>query len=112
MTAAVASPPRSLVCSWSQHCVHTRAPTRPRSTHRFAEYLDVVQTRDGSVWKGLGIEQTPNVAYEIATADGSVHVIKAADVVKITKQRNKHITWPRRARARARRARDGAGCAR
>jgi hypothetical protein len=57
---------------------------------RSAEYLDVVQTADGSVWKGIVIEQTPNVVYKIATADGSVHVIKAADVVKMTKQRNKH----------------------
>ena len=35
------------------------------------------------------IEQTPGVEYKIATADGSVHVIKASDVVKMTKQRNK-----------------------
>jgi hypothetical protein len=56
---------------------------------RSAEYLDVVQTADGSVWKGIVIEQKPNVSYKIATADGSVHVIKAADVVKVTKQRNK-----------------------
>jgi hypothetical protein len=34
------------------------------------------------------IEQTPNVEYKIATADGSVHIIKAANVVKLTKQRN------------------------
>jgi len=55
-----------------------------------AEYLDVVQTADGSVWKGVVIEQTPNVSYKIATADGSVHVIEASDVVRVTKQRNKH----------------------
>ncbi|MGE3547852.1 MAG: hypothetical protein AB7L28_28260, partial [Kofleriaceae bacterium] len=33
-------------------------------------------------------EQTPNVQYKIATADGSLHVIKAGDVVRLTKQRN------------------------
>src|SRR5262245_21332527 len=64
---------------------------------RSAAYLDVVQTADGSVWKGIVIEQTPNVVYKIATADGSVHVIKAADVVKLTKQRNKHYHAARRA---------------
>src|SRR5262245_52700914 len=53
-----------------------------------ADFLDVVETADGSVWKGIVIEQTPNVQYKIATADGSVHVIKAADVVRLTKQRN------------------------
>ena len=52
------------------------------------EYIDVVETSDGSVWKGVVIEQTPNVRYKIATADGSLHVIQAADVVKLTKQKN------------------------
>jgi hypothetical protein len=53
------------------------------------EYLDVVETTDGSIWKGVLVEQTPNVQYKIATADGSLHVIKAADIAKLTKQRNK-----------------------
>jgi len=51
--------------------------------------LDVIETVDGSIWKGVVVEQTPNVQYKIATADGSLHVIKAADVVKLTKQRNR-----------------------
>ena len=56
---------------------------------RAFEYLDVIETTDGSVWKGVVIEQTPNVSYKIATADGSLHVVKAADVAKMSKQRNK-----------------------
>ncbi|MGE5186495.1 MAG: hypothetical protein ACM31C_30775 [Acidobacteriota bacterium] len=56
---------------------------------RSFEYLDVVETTDGSVWKGVLVEQTPNVSYKIATEDGSLHVIKAADVAKLTKQKNK-----------------------
>jgi opacity protein-like surface antigen len=56
------------------------------------EYLDVVETQDGSVWKGVVVEQTPNVQYKIATADGSLHVIQAADVVKLTKQKNPAYT--------------------
>lgn len=52
------------------------------------EYLDVLETSDGSIWKGVVVEQTPNVAYKIATADGSLHVVKAEDIVKLTKQRN------------------------
>lgn len=55
---------------------------------RSFEYLDVVETADGSVWKGVVVEQTPNVQYKIAIAGGSVHVIKAVDVVKMSKQRN------------------------
>ncbi len=54
---------------------------------RGAEYLDVVETADGSIWKGVIVEQTPNVQYKIATADGSLHVLKAADVTKVTRQR-------------------------
>ncbi|MGE3458907.1 MAG: hypothetical protein AB7O24_27570 [Kofleriaceae bacterium] len=55
------------------------------------EYIDVVETVDGSVWKGAVIEHTPNVQYKITTADGSLHVIKAADVVRLTKQRNQNV---------------------
>ncbi len=56
---------------------------------RAFEYLDVVETTDGSIWKGVLVEQTPNVQYKIATADGSLHVIKAADIAKMSKQKNK-----------------------
>ena len=56
---------------------------------RSFEYVDVVETADGSIWKGVVVEQTPNVQYKIVTSDGSVHVIKAADVVKMTKQKNR-----------------------
>jgi len=55
---------------------------------RSFEYLDVIETSDGSVWKGVVVEQTPNVQYKIAIAGGSVHVVKASDVVKMSKQRN------------------------
>ena len=52
------------------------------------EYLDVLETTDGSVWKGVVIEQVPNVSFKIATSDGSVHVLKTSDVTRLTKQRN------------------------
>ena len=52
------------------------------------EYIDVVETSDGSIWKGVITEQQPNVRYKIATADGSLHVIQAGDVVKVTKAKN------------------------
>src|SRR5467141_1155872 len=56
---------------------------------RSFEYVDVIETNDGSVWKGVIVEQQPNVHYKIASSDGSLHVIKAADVVKMSKQRNR-----------------------
>lgn len=52
------------------------------------EYIDVVETSDGSIWKGVVVEQQPNVRYKIATADGSLHVIAAGDVVKLSKTKN------------------------
>ena len=52
------------------------------------EMVDVVETVEGSIWKGVITEQAPNVFYKIETADGSVHVLKAYDVVRVTKQRN------------------------
>src|SRR4051812_20807854 len=61
---------------------------------RSFEYVDVIETTDGSVWKGIVVEQTPNVQYKLATSDGSLHVIKSADVVKLTKQRNRDYQAP------------------
>ncbi|MGE0549032.1 MAG: hypothetical protein AB7O24_27565 [Kofleriaceae bacterium] len=52
------------------------------------EYIDVIETADGSIWKGVITEQTPSVGYKIATADGSLRVLKASEVVRVTKQRN------------------------
>lgn len=59
------------------------------------EYLDVIETNDGSVWKGVIVEQTPSVSYRIAIAGGSVHVIKAEDVLKMSKQRNRDYRMAR-----------------
>ncbi|HTR55059.1 MAG TPA: hypothetical protein VMJ10_30445 [Kofleriaceae bacterium] len=61
----------------------------PELDVRSFEYVDVIETSDGSVWKGVIVEQTPNVQYKLASSDGSVHVLKAADVVRISKQRNR-----------------------
>ncbi len=53
------------------------------------EYVDVVETTDGSILKGVIVEQQPGVIYKVATADGSLHVIKAPEVVRLAKERNK-----------------------
>lgn len=53
------------------------------------EYIDVIETADGSVLRGVVVEQEPGVKYKLATADGSQHVVQAAQVVRLTKAKNK-----------------------
>lgn len=84
---------------------HVRAEGDEIDVRSF-EHLDVIETTDGSVWKGVVIEQTPNVSYKIAIAGGSIHVIPATDVQRISKQRNRDFTRPR-ASAMRDGARDG-----
>ena len=66
---------------------HVRAEGDEIDVRSF-EFLDVIETTDGSVWKGVVIEQTPNVSYRIAIAGGSIHVIPAGDVQRLSKRRN------------------------
>ncbi len=47
---------------------------------------DVVYLNDGSVIRGLIIEQVPGVSVTIKTRDGSIFVYKMADVMKMTKE--------------------------
>jgi len=68
----------------------TEAPVTPDDIDVAAfEYVDVIEKTDGSVLRGVVIEQEPGVKYKLATADGSLHVIAAADLVKMSKARNK-----------------------
>jgi len=53
-----------------------------------AELLDVVATTDGSIWKGVIVEQTPGVSYKILLSGGTLRVLKAEEVVSIKKERN------------------------
>jgi hypothetical protein len=52
------------------------------------EFVDVIFTSDGSVWRGLIVEQVPGQTYKIALAGGSVKVVAAAEVTRIAKERN------------------------
>jgi len=76
------------VCSLAAVGSRARADNTELDVRSF-EYLDVVETTDGSVWKGVIVEQTPNVQYKLASADGSLHVLKAGDVARISKQKNR-----------------------
>jgi hypothetical protein len=53
------------------------------------QYVDVVYIKNGSVIKGMIIEQTPNVSLKIQTRDGSIFVYKMDEVEKITKELSK-----------------------
>lgn len=82
---------------------HVRAEGDEIDVRAF-EFIDVIETADGNVWKGVVIEQTPNVSYRIAIAGGSIHVIPAADVQRMSKRRNLEF---RSARAAGAVMRDG-----
>jgi len=56
----------------------------PRSPAQ--EWQDVVYLKNGSVIRGMVIEQVPNVSLKIRTADGSVFVYAMDQVEKITKE--------------------------
>lgn len=59
-----------------------------------SEFLDVVSTKDGSVWKGVLVEQTPGVEYKLVLAGGSLRVLRAEEVLSIRKERNPKFSAP------------------
>ncbi len=54
---------------------------------RAAEYEDVIYLNDGSVIRGTIVERVPGETYKIEIAGGSVLVVDADEVEKITKER-------------------------
>lgn len=50
------------------------------------EYVDVLYLKNGSIIRGLVMEQIPNESIKIQTADGSLFVYKMDEVLKITKE--------------------------
>ena len=49
-------------------------------------YTEVVYLKNGSIIKGVIIEQVPNVSLKIKTGDGSLIICQMSDVTKITKK--------------------------
>lgn len=47
---------------------------------------DVIYLKDGSIYKGVIIEQVPNVSYKIQSRDGNVFAVQIADIEKIAKE--------------------------
>ena len=59
-----------------------------------AEYIDVVHLKDGSIIKGVIIEQIPGKSIKIETKGGSVFVYRFTDVVKISKEKDAAAAKP------------------
>ncbi|MBK9071850.1 MAG: hypothetical protein IPL79_12735 [Myxococcales bacterium] len=55
---------------------------------------DVLEIADGSIYKGVIVEQTPGATYKLAMLDGSVRVFAADQIVKISKEANPKWTAP------------------
>lgn len=47
---------------------------------------DVIYLKDGSIYRGIIIEQVPNVSMKIQTLGGNVFAVQIADVTKIAKE--------------------------
>ena len=50
------------------------------------QYQDVVYLKDGSIIRGVIIEQIPNESLKIQTQGGSIFVFKMSEVIKIVKE--------------------------
>jgi len=48
---------------------------------------DVIYLKDGSIYRGVIIEQIPNVSMKIQTLGGNVFAVQIADVAKFTKEK-------------------------
>ncbi len=63
--------------------------SKPQTEEKKVEFVDVVYLKNGSIIRGLIMEQIPNETLKIQTADGSLFVYKMEEVVKITKEEKK-----------------------
>ena len=51
-----------------------------------SNYIDVVYLKNGSIIKGIIVENTPNVGVKLKTADGNIFVYNYTDIEKFTKE--------------------------
>ena len=50
------------------------------------QYQDVVYLKNGSIIKGMIVEEVPNKTYTVNTTDGSVIVVNISDIAKLRKE--------------------------
>jgi len=74
----------AMIIAGSPRNSSAKAPKKEKGPS--GEWQDVVYLQNGSVIRGMVIEQVPNVSLKIQTADGSVFVYEMKDVLKITKE--------------------------
>ncbi len=53
-----------------------------------SDYQDVVYLKDGSIIRGIIIEQVPNKTVKLKTSEGNIFVYKIEDIEKMTKEEN------------------------
>lgn len=71
------------------------------STYSNAQnYTEVVYLKNGSVIKGVIIEQIPNVSLKVKTTDGSLIICNMSDVEKITKEESQFVKNVQRSSAK------------
>jgi hypothetical protein len=58
-----------------------------------SNYQDVVYLKNGSVIRGIIIEQVPNKSIKIETSDGSVFFYQLDEIEKLTKEAIQRKTW-------------------
>tara|TARA_R110001592_G_scaffold107256_5_gene300386 strand:+ start:53 stop:577 length:525 start_codon:yes stop_codon:yes gene_type:complete len=63
--------------------------TDSKEKENTSQYIDVVYLKNGSIIKGMIIEQIPNISLKIQTVGGSIFVYKMEDVEKMTKELSK-----------------------
>lgn len=59
---------------------------KKEENNKNGQYVDVVYIKNGSIIRGIIIEQIPNVQIKIKTKDGSVFVYKMDEIERITKE--------------------------
>lgn len=59
---------------------------KKEENNKSGQYVDVVYIKNGSIIKGIIIEQIPNVQIKIQTKDGSIFVYKMDEIERITKE--------------------------
>lgn len=53
-----------------------------------SDYQDVIYLKDGSIIRGIIIEQVPNKTIKLKTSEGNIFVYKIEDIEKMTKEEN------------------------
>ena len=65
-----------------------RMKEQNKGTNGYGEFQDVIYLKNGSIIRGVIIEQIPGISLKLETRDGNVFVYKMEEIEKMTKERN------------------------